>query len=280
MLILKAAVSFSRTWTLPPNRRRRAAPPKAALFFAASATRDHTNTNTYPWYPTPLHKVADWPTFPQFLRRRIRPDPFLRGLLSCLATFLSSSLPLARLIPHTSGGSRKGSGRSPRRQKHAALTTHKHATLTLQSHMICRRCNKRKKLFGTQQSVKRRGDKIYRYRWQICLDCLAERRNKYRQTEQYRARARQHSAKHRQLHPERVNARYLVQKALYNGDIIRPLTCFVSKCPTMRLEAHHNDYTKPLEVVWLCKRHHSHLHSQVTHSYHTTHNNNLEAAFT
>lgn len=29
-----------------------------------------------------------------------------------------------------------------------------------------------------------------------------------------------------------------------------------------KAEAHHNDYSKPLEVVWLCRRHHQLVHGK------------------
>ena len=31
-------------------------------------------------------------------------------------------------------------------------------------------------------------------------------------------------------------------------------------CGETKVEAHHDDYTKPLEVRWLCKRHHAEVH--------------------
>ncbi|GAG03219.1 unnamed protein product, partial [marine sediment metagenome] len=31
-------------------------------------------------------------------------------------------------------------------------------------------------------------------------------------------------------------------------------------CGDEKTEAHHEDYSKPLEVKWLCKKHHSELH--------------------
>jgi hypothetical protein len=31
-------------------------------------------------------------------------------------------------------------------------------------------------------------------------------------------------------------------------------------CGTWMVEAHHPDYSSPLDVVWLCRRHHTDLH--------------------
>jgi hypothetical protein len=31
-------------------------------------------------------------------------------------------------------------------------------------------------------------------------------------------------------------------------------------CGSLKSEAHHEDYSKPLEVIWLCRRHHMERH--------------------
>ena len=33
------------------------------------------------------------------------------------------------------------------------------------------------------------------------------------------------------------------------------------ECGNPKTDAHHEDYTKPLEVIWLCRKHHSRLHA-------------------
>lgn len=48
------------------------------------------------------------------------------------------------------------------------------------------------------------------------------------------------------------NARSLVAKAIRRGKIIRPHKC--SQCKKECIpDGHHTDYSKPLEVIWLCK---------------------------
>jgi len=58
-------------------------------------------------------------------------------------------------------------------------------------------------------------------------------------------------------HPKRYKARYMVANALRLGKI-RSKPCEV--CKEILSEAHHFDYNKPLEVMWLCKAHHSAWH--------------------
>jgi hypothetical protein len=44
-----------------------------------------------------------------------------------------------------------------------------------------------------------------------------------------------------------------VERAIANGTLVRQ-TCEV--CGYERVDAHHDDYTKPLDVRWLCRSHH------------------------
>lgn len=56
-------------------------------------------------------------------------------------------------------------------------------------------------------------------------------------------------------YPERAHANRAVKAALKAGTLRRPSRC--SKCGKRegaphRIHAHHEDYSKPLDVVWLC----------------------------
>lgn len=52
---------------------------------------------------------------------------------------------------------------------------------------------------------------------------------------------------------DKVSAHKKVFVAMRNKSITR-LPCNV--CGEIKTQAHHEDYLKPLEVTWLCKRHH------------------------
>lgn len=52
-----------------------------------------------------------------------------------------------------------------------------------------------------------------------------------------------------------------LHKAVKRGLVIRQ-ACLVCG-ETNKTEAHHEDYTKPLEVVWLCRKHHSYVHYSI-----------------
>jgi hypothetical protein len=58
-------------------------------------------------------------------------------------------------------------------------------------------------------------------------------------------------------------ARGLVNKALETGALVRHPCC--ERCASnFKLEAHHEDYTKPLEVTWLCVKCHNARHDEMT----------------
>jgi hypothetical protein len=59
-------------------------------------------------------------------------------------------------------------------------------------------------------------------------------------------------------HPTHVAARKAVQQAVKRGDLVR-LPCEV--CGSPKSAGHHDDYSKPLEVRWLCRTHHDELHA-------------------
>jgi hypothetical protein len=55
----------------------------------------------------------------------------------------------------------------------------------------------------------------------------------------------------------KVNARSVTSRAIKSGKLIQ-LPCEVCGFPIT--EAHHDDYSKPLNVRWLCVKHHKELH--------------------
>lgn len=72
---------------------------------------------------------------------------------------------------------------------------------------------------------------------------------------------------YRKKEPEKKNARAAVQVLVKKG-IIFPLPCrdFSTKCHG-RIEAHHPDYNKPLEVIWFCSYHHRQEHIRIKPEY-------------
>lgn len=61
-------------------------------------------------------------------------------------------------------------------------------------------------------------------------------------------------------YPEKEKARRILMFAIRSGKLIR-LPCLI--CGNKKSEAHHTDYTKPLDVVFLCRRHHIDVHKNL-----------------
>jgi hypothetical protein len=81
----------------------------------------------------------------------------------------------------------------------------------------------------------------------------------YNRSESGKALRRRVAREMRERYPEKFAARQAVRIALRKKELTR--TPCVS-CGNPRSQAHHPDYSKPLDVVWLCARCHASAHSE------------------
>lgn len=58
--------------------------------------------------------------------------------------------------------------------------------------------------------------------------------------------------------PEQRYAHKAVENALLSGKMRR---CSCEVCGVENAQAHHDDYSQPLSVVWLCPKHHKERHN-------------------
>ncbi|KKL77017.1 hypothetical protein LCGC14_2039150, partial [marine sediment metagenome] len=108
-----------------------------------------------------------------------------------------------------------------------------------------------------------------------CKECRQEYQRNYRQTKQGkeanqrygktnkgREALKRHEQKQHQPYPEKLKAHYILNNAIRGGEIARPFIC--ESCFNERFtDGHHEDYSKPLDVEWLCKKCHTELHRKV-----------------
>lgn len=66
----------------------------------------------------------------------------------------------------------------------------------------------------------------------------------------------------REKHPDRYLCHTKVGTGLKNGSVTRPYKCDHCERETT-LEAHHSNYSKPLDITWVCKNCHLKLHKRV-----------------
>lgn len=105
-------------------------------------------------------------------------------------------------------------------------------------HAYCLACNRKK-----QAAERARRGEDYR-----------EMRRRYRRTEN----GRRAYNRYRKVFPGKVEAQKLAQMAMRRGELVKPAKC--SECDRTQVEAHHDDYAKPLEVRWLCRWCHQEWH--------------------
>jgi hypothetical protein len=90
----------------------------------------------------------------------------------------------------------------------------------------------------------------YSYRYRKILKA----RKKY--TKAYQALQRKKNAARslswRKRNPDRIRVNKIVYVEIRSGRL-KKQPCF---CGNQKVEAHHEDYTRPLKIIWLCKKHH------------------------
>ena len=112
----------------------------------------------------------------------------------------------------------------------------------------------------------------------LCVDCKSETDKKYRQSEKGRevgyasvkkwqstTSGRKKSNGYKKnwalSNQEKCKASSDVRHAVESGRLTKPDRCSIDGCTAKKnIQGHHEDYSKPLDVVWLCAKHHKLLH--------------------
>lgn len=117
--------------------------------------------------------------------------------------------------------------------------------------------------------------------YSFCKDCFAVYRKEHRKLNGAKIAAKQHEARNTEKgkrikregkgkyyarYPEKSNAHNKVAIAIKCGKLTRQ-PCEVCGADSP-VEAHHDDYSKPLEVRWLCQYHHKEHHLSIKQTVH------------
>lgn len=81
-------------------------------------------------------------------------------------------------------------------------------------------------------------------------------------TPKRKAKALEYQKTKRQKNPDKYKSHSLVTNAIRDGRL-KKMPCEI--CGSTESEAHHDDYSKPLDVRWLCFKHHRKHHGQLTY---------------
>ncbi len=69
--------------------------------------------------------------------------------------------------------------------------------------------------------------------------------------------------RYRDKFPEKYKAHTLVNNLVRDGKLIKPNECEICNYGSDRIEAHHENYEKPLDIFWLCKKCHNDIHDRI-----------------
>lgn len=109
-------------------------------------------------------------------------------------------------------------------------------------------------------------------------DSAKERRREWNRSrergESVKAREIRHAEAYRSNYPEKQRAKQVLALAIKRGEIQRPTACpscgdeSRGRDGRALIQAHHHDYSKPLDVQWLCVNCHAAIHAQQGDSSH------------
>ena len=89
---------------------------------------------------------------------------------------------------------------------------------------------------------------------------VRERHRRYHKTEEGKASLRRSHKKWIEANEEKRAAHILLNNAIRDGRAVKPEACGDCGKTDCRIEGHHDDYAKPLEVKWLCRECHLRHH--------------------
>ncbi len=104
---------------------------------------------------------------------------------------------------------------------------------------------------------------VYTGRSYICSSCNAKRRLLYYKTKRGSNSIRTTSQKMAKIYPEKARARAQVAYWVRQGKLKKPIECPRCGSGERKIQAHHHDYSKPLDVRWLCTYCHADFHKGV-----------------
>jgi hypothetical protein len=122
----------------------------------------------------------------------------------------------------------------------------------MENKKICRHCKINNGDFVDSVSV-RNGKK---YRYYSCRTCQSLNSRNYRKTESGKKVYYEMMKRQYKKNRHKIIARAMVSYYVKKGFLTKQEVCEICKQKT-KTQAHHKDYSKPLEVNWLCRECHN-----------------------
>lgn len=124
----------------------------------------------------------------------------------------------------------------------------------------CQKCHSTKDLLVVSRHLAKSGEERVH---KMCRKCNTDRMRKYVNNPKNRETVYKSVYASMKRHADRQFARYQLNYQIGKGNIIRPKICTVC-LESKKIEGHHTDYTKPLDVIWACRQCHADLHKNKT----------------
>jgi hypothetical protein len=119
----------------------------------------------------------------------------------------------------------------------------------------CKECTKK----DVQQNYRANIDYYKQYEvGRANLPHRVQAREEYAQTEAGKISGNRAKRKWVKNNPEKRNAQTQLSNAVRDGRVKKQPCCICKS--TRRIHGHHEDYSKPFDVVWLCPKHHIQWH--------------------
>jgi len=90
-----------------------------------------------------------------------------------------------------------------------------------------------------------------------CKSCQKKWDKEYQKTKTRVLYCKNYNKEYYSKHYNREKVRWIIKEALKRKRI-KKLPCKI--CGKKKSQAHHSDYTKPLKVIWFCRKHHLEWH--------------------
>lgn len=131
--------------------------------------------------------------------------------------------------------------------------------LTKKQLELCRICKEAKGKIVLSKAKRKDGTLVIR---KSCNKCNTRRHKNWRNSGQNMKKVYSIVKKYNSKNKERQTAWYKVNQAIKKGVLRKPKKCENCGNDKRRVEAHHEDYSKPLQVNWLCRLCHRGIHRQ------------------
>lgn len=123
----------------------------------------------------------------------------------------------------------------------------------LRDMMMCKKCGLEKEESEFHNRIAYKNGIKHIKKYSACKKCAYLYQKDYQKS---------YNRKYSKLYREKVSARLALIQAVRLGRVSRPEKC--QRCgENKKPDGHHNDYSKPFEVEWLCKGCHAEVHKSI-----------------